>query len=230
MKHSEVLAALRKEKGYTQAEVADYISRHSDRSYTFKAISHWEKGVNSPPVEQFLLMCELYEVRDIQGAFRGVEPEYRALSRLNALGKSRVEEYIAMLSGTALFSDTESETASMPRRSVRLYDVAVAAGSGNFLDSDSYGDLEVDETVPSDTDFAVRVSGDSMSPRFVDGQIVFVKERQWLEAGEIGIFSLNGDSYIKKLGAGELLSLNPRYKPIKIGESDSLYVFGKVLG
>ena len=230
LKYSEALAALRKEKGLTQSEVAEYISRHSDKPYTFKAISHWENGVNSPSVEQFLLMCELYEVSDIQYAFRGIKPEYRNLSKLNALGISRVEEYISMLSRNSIFSESENNPYRAQRRVIKLYDASAAAGFGNFLDSDSYEDFEVDETVPDEAGFAIRVSGDSMSPRFVDGQIAFVKEQQWLDVGDIGIFALNGDSFIKKLGQGELISLNTMHKPIKIKESDSLYVFGKVVG
>ena len=230
MQYSPILAKLRKEKGLTQMEVADFISRHSDKSCSFKLVSHWENKVTAPSVEHFLLMCELYGVKDILRVFRGVETEDHNLTSLNALGKSRVEEYIAMLSGAAMFSEPESGLKEMPQRMIKLYDVAVAAGSGNFLDSDSYEDFEVDETVPGETDFAVRVSGDSMTPRFVDSQILFVKEQQWLDIGEIGIFALNSESYVKQLGAGELISLNPKYKPIKLRESDSFYTFGKVVG
>ena len=230
MKHSEILAALRKEKGYTQAEVAEHLSRCSDKAYTFKAISHWEKGGASPPVEQFLLLCEFYGVTDIQRTFRGVKTEFRNLSSLNDLGRSRVEEYIAMLSSATLFSNSESEAIRPTRRFIRLYDIPVAAGTGNFLDSESYEDFEVDETVPDDADFAVRVSGDSMTPRFINRQIIFIREQKWLDEGEIGIFGLNGESYIKKLGHGELLSLNRTYKPIPILEDDAFYVFGKVVG
>jgi len=230
MQYSPILAKLRKEKGLTQMEVADFISRHSDKSCSFKLVSHWENKVTAPSVEHFLLLCELYEVKDILGVFRGVKTAYRNLSSLNTLGKSRVEEYIAMLSGTAMFSEAESERKDMLQRVIKLYDAAVAAGTGNFLDSDSYEDFEVDETVPAGTDFAVRVSGDSMTPRFVDSQILFVKEQQWLDIGEVGIFALNGDAYVKKLGSGELISLNPKYAPIRLRESDAFYIFGKVVG
>ena len=52
--------------------------------------------------------------------------------------------------------------------------------------------------------------------------------------GEIGIFSLNGDAYIKKLQNDKdgifLISLNEKYAPIKVGENDRLDIFGKVLG
>jgi len=231
MRYAAILARLRKEKGYTQQDVAEFISRHSEKPYSFKMVSHWENGVCMPPVEQFLLLCELYGVGDIQKTFRGVTPEYSGMAKLNALGKSRAQEYIAMLSGNSLFSESESDDHyDKPRRSIKLYDVPAAAGTGSFLDSDSYVDFEVDETAPEGIDFAVRVSGDSMEPRFVDSQIVFIKQQQTLDIGEIGIFELGGDAYLKKLGRGELLSLNPRYKPIEIREYDSFHIFGKVVG
>ena len=99
-----------------------------------------------------------------------------------------------------------------------------------FLDSDASEDLEVDDTVPKEADFAVRVSGDSMEPRFANGQVVFIRKQNVLEVGDIGIFSHNGDAYIKKWGQGELISLNPRYLAIQISESDVLNIFGKVVG
>ena len=230
MNYGAILARLRKEKGYTQSEAAEYISRFSGKPYSFKMVSHWENGVSSPPVEQFLLLCEYYGVRDIQGTFRGADTGFRNLSKLNALGKSRAEEYISMLLANPPFSESENDRTAAARGMIRLFDTPVAAGSGMFLDGDSWTELEADETVPEDADFAVRVRGDSMEPRFVDGQVIFIKKRRSLEIGEIGIFELNGDSYVKKLGRGELLSLNPRYEPIKIREFDSFNVFGRVVG
>jgi phage repressor protein C with HTH and peptisase S24 domain/DNA-binding XRE family transcriptional regulator len=220
---------LRKHGGYTQAEVAEYLSRYSKKSISFKAVSHWENGERNPNIEQFLLMCKLYGVGDVQAVFYGAPSEYRGLSKLNALGRSRAEEYIAMLAGNPKFSETETAV-RMNSRHIRLYDVPVAAGTGSFLDSDSYEEFEMDDTAPDEADFAVKVRGDSMTPRFVDGQIIFIKEQQTLNIGEIGIFELNSDSYVKKLGKGELLSLNKQYKPIPIREYDSFHIFGKAVG
>ena len=231
MNYPKTLARLRKESGLTQVQVADFISRHSDKPYTFRTISHWETGQYLPTMEHFLLLCELYGVKDIQGTFRGVQPEYRNIRKLNALGKSRVEEYITFLSNNSLFSEADGDAGKFElSRLIRLYDVPVAAGTGSYLDSDSYENIEVDDTVPSEADFAVKVSGDSMTPRFVDGQIIFIKEQSTLEVGETGIFELNGDSYVKKLGKRELISLNPEYEPIRIHEYDSFHIFGKVVG
>jgi len=117
-----------------------------------------------------------------------------------------------------------------PKRTLRLYDISVSAGVGNYLDDDSYELIEADNTVSRSADYAVRVSGDSMEPRFVDKQIIFIHEQPTLENGEIGIFSLNNEVYLKKLEQGCLISLNPVYAPIMINESDDIRVLGKVVG
>lgn len=116
------------------------------------------------------------------------------------------------------------------KRLLRLYNVPVSAGLGNYLDDGSYEMIEVDNTVPNMADYAVRVSGNSMMPRFVDQQIIFIHEQSALDEGEIGIFCLNNDAYLKKLGKEYLISLNPEYDPIKIQVYDDLKVFGKVVG
>jgi len=230
MNLSKTLARLRKNQKITQVQVAAYLSANTSKSITFRAVSFWETGVSSPSIEQFLLLCDLYKVEDIGRTFNADEEGYRGFSRLNELGKNRVEEYISLLRTNSLFSDGEFEYDSNLREYIRLYDVSVAAGTGNILDNDSYEDIEVDATIPNGTDFAVRVTGNSMMPRFVDGQIVFVRSQQWIDIGDIGIIALNGDSYIKKLGNQELISLNPMYEPIKLSAHDAIYVFGKVLG
>jgi transcriptional regulator with XRE-family HTH domain len=120
--------------------------------------------------------------------------------------------------------------AFVDKRLLRLYDIPVSAGYGNYLDDGSYSMIEVDNTVPSLADYAVRVSGNSMMPRFVDQQIIFIHEQPVLEEGEIGIFCLNNNTYLKKLGKGTLISLNPDYEPISIQEYDDFRVFGKVVG
>ena len=116
------------------------------------------------------------------------------------------------------------------KRLLRLYDIPVSAGLGNYLEDASYGMIEVDNTVPSLADYAVRVSGNSMMPRFVDQQIIFIHAQSSLEVGEIGIFRLNNDTYLKKLGKGYLISFNPEYNPIQIHDYDNFRVFGKVVG
>ena len=119
-------------------------------------------------------------------------------------------------------------------RILPLYRLAVSAGTGEFLDADGYDAVEVGEEVSPLADFGVRIAGDSMEPRFVHGQIVWVQRQETLRSGEIGIFSYNGAGYCKRLersgGRVELISLNSAYPPIRVGAGDELHVFGKVVG
>ena len=78
----------------------------------------------------------------------------------------------------------------------------------------------------------MRISGDSMTPLFTDGQTVYVRQQQELENGDIGIFVLNGEAFCKKLDSenGRLISLNLKYPPIVLGDYSDLRVVGKVVG
>ena len=68
-----------------------------------------------------------------------------------------------------------------------------------------------------------------MEPNFYDGDIVLIQLTQQLFEGEIGIFILNGEAFIKKMGKGELISLNSAYKPIKLHDYDDVSCAGRVL-
>lgn len=109
-----------------------------------------------------------------------------------------------------------------------------SAGTGSFLDGENYTMLEVGEEVPADADFGIRISGDSMEPQFINGQIVWVHQQETLSTGEIGIFYLDGNAYCKKLKDDAeglfLISLNTKYEPIQVKENDSFKIFGKVVG
>ncbi len=129
----------------------------------------------------------------------------------------------------AAFSPEEKRGRVLP-----LYRLAVSAGTGELLDGDGYDSVEVGEEVSPLADFGVRIAGDSMEPRFVHGQIVWVRRQETLRRGEIGIFLYNGAGYCKRLerreGRVELVSINSAYPPIRVGAGDELRVFGKVVG
>ena len=230
MELAKNLARLRRAAGMTQAQAAEYLSRQG-LAVTHKAVSKWEQGASRPDGLQLLYLCRLYGVRDLLVAFDGAG-EKDLLSGLNATGRARAAEYIRLLRGDEAFALHPSAGGAARVRTLPLYDMPVSAGTGLFLDSDHYELLEA-PNAPAEANFAVRVRGDSMQPRFVDGQVVFVRQQQTLEDGEIGIFLLNGDAFCKKFQQGEvcyLLSLNPQYAPIPIRPQDELRMIGRVVG
>ena len=58
----------------------------------------------------------------------------------------------------------------------------------------------------------------------------YVVKDDALEEGDIDIFIVNGDAYIKELGNKCLISHNEAYKPIPLRSTDSIYCCGRVLG
>ena len=119
-----------------------------------------------------------------------------------------------------------------------VFEEAAAAGLGNYLSDTPVTHMEQYPSgiIPSGTNYGVPISGDSMMPKFKNGSTAFVQSTPVLNDGEIGIFALNGNSYIKQLivdrenGTVRLHSLNQAYKDIIVSEGDTLYTLGRVLG
>jgi len=116
-------------------------------------------------------------------------------------------------------------------KEITFYDMPVSAGTGVYL-SGNYGEpLRIRRTALTDSaDFALRISGDSMEPFFRDGNIAIVRYTPSIEIGDIGIFIINNEGYIKKYDSDRLISLNKEYDDILFSEYDDIRCQGRVLG
>jgi repressor LexA len=158
-------------------------------------------------------------------------PKYDSLNTLadyfNVSG-----DYLLGRTDNANTNNKSKEAEPLQSKIVPLYMTGASAGTGNWLSDD----IPVEwMTIPKNNetehaDFMIRVQGDSMQPRFFDNDILLIKKSPSIVEGEIGIFVLNGDSYVKKMGKGELISLNPSYNSIKLNEADDIRCAGIVIG
>ena len=227
----EIISTNRKKKKLTQPMLADKLAQRGI-TISYKTISGWEKGITEPPIGAFLEICRILEVRDIYEAFYDENPFNRA-SKLNDEGKEKLREYTELLISSHKYEKNTTEIIPFVPRRLKLFDTRVSAGTGNFLDSDSYTWKEAGEEVPKSADFGVQITGDSMEPLFKDKQVVWVHGQSTLDHGEIGIFCFNGNAFCKKLQEDEnglfLISLNEKYAPMKVEDPEDLKIFGKVL-
>ena len=232
----ETLAEYRKTAGYTQIDVAAELTK-AGYPIQNKSIYAWEKNKSTPNPTQFLFLCKLYGITDIYSAFIEPNPD-NPLASLNDAGKDKVLDYISILGLTSEYSisrpNTDNVTVLPSRtRELPLFLLAASAGTGEFLDSEAHEMVIVGSEVPEKASFGIRLNGNSMEPRYMDGQIVWVYRTTELFDGDIGIFYLDGQAYCKKLHKGkgflELLSFNPDYKPIRIKESSDFKIFGRVV-
>lgn len=232
MQIGEIIAYQREQCGLSQKGLATLLSE-AGVQVTNQAISKWENGSTQPNASQFLTLCRILKITNIEETFLGIRTE-SPLRRLNAQGREKVNEYIDLLLRSGLYNAVNSIVEPIQLRTLPLYQIPVSAGTGQFLDSDNYELTDVDDSVPLTANFGVRIAGDSMTPRFEDGQIVWVRQQQSIEHGEIGIFLYNGDAYCKQFcrdgDCVSLISLNKEYAPITITENSDFRVFGKVVG
>lgn len=112
-----------------------------------------------------------------------------------------------------------------------MSELPASAGTGIWLEEGYNTPVTVRKTKEAQkANIVIRVSGDSMEPLYSDGDMVLVKIQPDIEPGEIGIFIVDNEGFIKKRGKHELISVNPEYDNIEIGEFSDCRCFGKVLG
>lgn len=103
-----------------------------------------------------------------------------------------------------------------------------SAGTGTYLGVDDFETILIqDNEATKKVKFCGSVQGDSMEPLYHDGDILMVSNEP-VEIGDIGIFTLDGNGYVKKRGIDDLISLNPDYDPIPM--DDTIKCNGKVIG
>ncbi len=132
----------------------------------------------------------------------------------------------------SLLTRSSDLPAGLRRRSIGLYDMPVSAGVGEFLaDSTRIEDIVIpDDPRTAEADYALRINGDSMEPKYHSGDILLIQSADTVEEGELGIFVLDGSGYFKKYGGDHLISLNPKYPPIRLKDFEDVSCCGRVVG
>ena len=118
-------------------------------------------------------------------------------------------------------------------KTVELYEsnLGAAAGFGGAL-----GEAQGEKTVlwaDRDTERAdeiITVCGRSMEPTFQDGDRVLVQHTATLREGEIGIFLVDNEGYIKEYRRDGLHSHNPEYRTMTFHEDQTVRCIGRVIG
>lgn len=231
----------REKAGISQKELAKRLNVLPSR------ISNWEQGSNCPTTEILFELCKVLgiTINDIYGIYPDTEmilsydeqeyiKKYRFISEHSFEGTQTVDavldkeysiahqlkkqkEYIIELENLSL----EEHKHNTQTRLINYYYRLASAGSGQIIfDTPPTKRIEIPD-IPEykNVDYAIGVNGSSMEPTYRDNDTLLVEMTDEVEKGEIGIFSVNNDCYVKKRGDGELISLNPKSPNIPINES-----------
>lgn len=108
------------------------------------------------------------------------------------------------------------------------YPHPASAGTGQPAGDDGPEELLLKKRPPRGTSYVAPISGRSMEPTYHDGDKLFVCATADIMPGQVGVFYMDGQQWIKELGDGVLLSHNPAYPPRPM--TDDIQCQGLVLG
>lgn len=219
------LRCARDRAGLTQLQLARALG------VTASTYCGYETGKRQPDVRKLRRLALLLRVSgdELLGLPRALpavsEAEQALLSRVRALDAHGRRMLELVLAEELARAEAEPGAGDVL---FRISEQPAAAGLGAYLGPDAFRLARVSAgALPRGASFGVPVQGDSMEPKFHDRDILIVSDLP-PEPGDVGVFVMDGSGYVKQLGEGELLSLNPAYAPIPM--TDSIRACGTVLG
>ena len=169
---------------------------------------------------------ELHENRATPEEFENIIKKYRILDShgkdiVDMILNKEVERVIKLeKANNAEILDFQTNSSTQRTRTLHYYQRLASAGTGQFVFDDVPVDLIEIPDIPEykKVKYAIGVNGRSMEPLYYDGDILLVEPCKEIGIGEIGIFIVDGDSFVKKFGKNILISVNEEYSDIPITE------------
>lgn len=216
----ERIKHLRELKNITQTELAQIIG-----AKTYTTVSKWESNDNFPKGKDIKILADYFDVTSdyLLGLNNNKRNEITYI--YNQLEKPR-QQKVYNFAERQLEKQNETKV-------VRIYGKTAA---GEPL---TYGDDVIEERevkhVPKHAECALVVQGDSMEPEIQDGSIVFYKQQENIENGEIAIVEIDGDGVTCKKVKFDydndkiiLQSINDKYEDVVL-EGNRVRIIGKVV-
>lgn len=221
-------------KNMSQEELAALIGKSKN------VISNWERGDNKPDAGVIFSLCDILNVDanyllgwernnsfSISITEQSLIKKYRSLDSYGRKAINNLLEVEYERCNTVIEEDMPPAYITKP-----YYAVGASAGNGEYLfdDLDKTSITLPDTPLNNKADLVIAVIGHSMEPTYNDGDKLLVKKQSELNIGEIGVFIINGESFVKELGKDRLISHNKQYQDIHCSDYDNMITVGKVIG
>lgn len=215
-----MIEELRKEKQLTLEDLGLKLGKSKS------AISRWTKGDRSPMVEDLEKLADVLDTDILTLLYgkRTVSVPQTIASAVKLMQKLSSSQQLDVLHYITEMSKTPPSSRCIP------IDVteALAAGVGYAYGDNETIQLYTDRQDLKDYDIASRVSGDSMEPKYSNGDVVLIKKNTHYTNGLIYAIDFNEKSYLKKVYFEKkhlrLVSLNDKYDDILIPKKSEHYL------
>ena len=232
MQYGEIIRRRRTALGLNQAELAERVG------VSRNTVAGWETNHSRPDLGTLPALCRALKIS--LNAFFGLEKKRTAeenrvlevFSELEAQDRESILWQMEALRDRRAEQRRMNEPVQIPKV-VTLFrnELGAAAGFGAAL-----GEAQGEKMVllaDRDTERAdevITVCGRSMEPTFYDGDQVLVQHTKELREGEIGIFLVDNEGYIKEYRKDGLHSHNPEFRTMTFHEDQSVRCLGRVIG
>ncbi len=201
-------------------------------------VSNWENGRSRPDINLLPGICKalhitFYDLFDMKNPTEINTPRQQKLihsyEQLSAGHRHTIDKMIETLLKV-------EQAENCPDLRVLLYfNRSLAAGIGDPTEFEDEAEPVYVYATPevAHADSIFKINGNSMEPRFHNGQDVLVQRIIGsfdLKFGEIGAFIIGNETYIKQYEKDGLHSLNPDYPVMHFENEDAVYLIGRVIG
>ena len=226
-----VIQKYRKLRGLSQPDLA------SSLGVARNTVTNWETGKNKPDIDLMLRLCAMLAipVSDLLGtedASALTAAERQLLGNFRQL--SSAGQRIAARLLSTLLDEEAQERDRMLRASYFLleaHSTPVAAGPGCAFNDEPPAYFFVRKNgYNTRADAVVRVSGESMSPLYHDGDLLYLQYTDAVQDGEDAVCSTADGAVVKRVQGHRLVSLNASLPYGNKSEDDHVRVIGRVLG
>ncbi|MDK3667934.1 XRE family transcriptional regulator [Staphylococcus pseudintermedius] len=193
-----------------------------------------ERGVFNAKVDNVIKICKGLNIKpenlmDLDDTI--ISESITTLIKLTPPRQKRVLDF-----ATEQLDEQNNKVLHINSNNIVSEEVAVygyaSAGTGETLIDGVEFTTQYNGHIPNH-DFALQVNGDSMEPMFEDKEIIFIDKTKQINSGQIGIFVIDGEAYLKKVFISDkgirLVSLNSKYPDLHFDSSHDIKVAGKVI-
>lgn len=227
------LKEIRESLNMNKKEFAQYIG------LKYTTYNNYETEAREPASDFLILISEKFDVSidyllglkeesDILHSYQLKASEYEHIKKYRDLddhGKDLVDTVLNKEVDRVKMYGRLSDTPLKLRIYTYMNKIA-CAGTGFYFDDIPTNTIEA--PYMEGADFIIGVNGDSMEPTYHDGDLVYVQKTQKVSEGEIGIFYVNNECYIKEVSVEGLVSHKSGYKIIP--GTEHIICVGRVLG
>ena len=215
----------------------------SDLGLKYTTVRDWLKGITYPRIGKIELLADYFGVNK-SDLIEDKTQEVKELKIPTSPLVQKITEKVVKLSTPRkqkILNYANEQLKEQNNKVImieeKLFEYRVfeklSAGTGfSYFNDGNYDTVFYDKD--QDHDFASWVFGDSMEPKYMNGEVVLIKETGWDYDGAIYAVDWDGQTYIKKVyrepDGLRLVSLNPKYKDRFAPYDEDPRIIGKIVG